>query len=165
MNRTMEKIESFKIDHTRLQRGVYVSRKDQVGQQVVTTLDLRWKEPNNEPALTPEVAHTIEHIGATFLRHHPDYGPKILYFGPMGCLTGFYLLLAGDHQAAELVHLVRELAVAIAEFSGAIPGASPVECGNYQLMDLAAAKREARKYLEDVLETISDLNLNYPSSS
>lgn len=162
MRTAMEKIESFKIDHTRLKRGIYVSRKDQVGERLVTTFDLRFKEPNTEPALTPEASHAMEHIGATLLRNHPEFGPKVLYFGPMGCLTGFYLLLAGDYSSQTIVPLIRELATAIADFTGEIPGATPVECGNYQLMDLAGAKLEARNYLEEVLENISDRNLNYP---
>ena len=158
----MEKIESFKIDHMRLKRGIYVSRKDGVGSKTVTTFDLRMKEPNNEPALSPAAAHTIEHIGATFLRNHSGFGNKILYFGPMGCLTGFYLLLSDDFDSKSIVPLIQELFKYAAEYEGAIPGATPVECGNHSLMDLPKAKREAERYFEEVLNGIDDENLVYP---
>jgi len=160
----MKKIESFQIDHTRLKRGVYVSRRDHVREQVVTTLDLRWKEPNNEPALIPEASHTIEHIGATFLRSHPQFGSEIIYFGPMGCLTGFYLIVRGGYDSAEILPLIRELAAAIAG-ADTIPGATPVECGNYQLMDLPTARREAKRYLDEVLDRADTRNLVYPAST
>ena len=159
----MKKIESFKIDHTRLKRGIYVSRRDHVGSEVITTFDLRLKEPGNEPVLQPEVSHTIEHIGATFLRNHPEFAEKVIYFGPMGCLTGFYLLLSGKYVSRDIVPLMAELFKAIAEFDDAIPGATPVECGNYRLMDLEGARREAKKYLEEVLERIGEENLVYPA--
>ncbi|WP_320171614.1 S-ribosylhomocysteine lyase [Maridesulfovibrio sp.] len=158
----MKKIESFRIDHTRLKRGIYVSRKDAVGSECVTTFDLRMKEPNNEPALSPESAHTMEHIGATFLRNHAEYGDKVIYFGPMGCLTGFYLLLAGDYESVDIVDLVRGLFRFAADFEGDIPGASAVECGNYTFMDPAGAVIEAKKYCAEVLDVISLENLVYP---
>lgn len=159
----MEPIESFKIDHTRLKRGIYVSRKDVVGATTVTTFDLRLKVPNNEPALDSATAHTIEHIGATFLRNHSAWASKILYFGPMGCLTGFYLLFSQDCSSAEMAPLIRELFRYIAEFRGSIPGATPVECGNYTLMDLTTAQLEARRYCEEVLDRLDDENLVYPA--
>lgn len=158
----MNKIASFQIDHRRLNRGVYVSRRDLLGQETVTTFDLRLKAPNTEPALSPAVAHTIEHLGATFLRNHPEWRARILYFGPMGCLTGFYLLMAGGYQARDIVPLVRELVAFVADYAGAVPGATPVECGNYRLMDLAAAKLEAQKYLDEVLHGLDDRQLVYP---
>lgn len=158
----MKPIASFQIDHTKLKRGIYVSRKDNVDNAVVTTFDLRMKEPNNEPAFEPAAAHAIEHIAATFLRNHSEYGDRIIYFGPMGCLTGFYLLLGGKHESEDILPLIRELFETVANFEGDIPGASPVECGNYTLMDLPAAKEEARKYLNEILENISKENLNYP---
>lgn len=158
----MKTIESFTIDHTRLKRGIYVSRRDRVGEQTITTFDLRMKEPNNEPALNSASAHTIEHIGATFLRNHEDYGARILYFGPMGCLTGFYLLLNGDLSSQEIVALINELFQHIAEFSGDIPGATAVQCGNFTLMNLAEAKKDGERYYCEVLEGIDTENLVYP---
>ncbi len=158
----MQKIPSFQIDHTRLQRGIFVSRKDTLGEETVTTFDLRLKEPNNEPALTSACAHTIEHIGATFLRNHHAYSEKTIYFGPMGCLTGFYLLLKGDLESQTIVPLMQELFGYIAEFSGDVPGATPVECGNYLLMDLEAACGEAKKYCEEILTDMKKANLLYP---
>ncbi|MFW5500519.1 MULTISPECIES: S-ribosylhomocysteine lyase [unclassified Maridesulfovibrio] len=158
----MNKIESFKIDHTRLKRGIYVSRRDQIGAENVTTFDLRVKEPNNEAALDSAAAHTLEHIGATFLRNHSEYGDKIIYFGPMGCLTGFYLLLNGKYDSKDVVDLIQELFKFAADFEGEVPGASAVECGNYTLMDLPLAKAEAAKYYAEVLDGIGSDNLNYP---
>ncbi|ACS81795.1 S-ribosylhomocysteine lyase [Maridesulfovibrio salexigens] len=158
----MNKIESFKIDHTKLKRGIYVSRRDQIGAENVTTFDLRVKEPNNEAALDSAAAHTLEHIGATFLRNHSEYGDKIIYFGPMGCLTGFYLLLNGKYDSKDVVSLIRELFKFAADFEGDVPGASAVECGNYTLMDLSLAKTEAAKYYAEVLDGIGLDNLNYP---
>lgn len=158
----MKKIESFTIDHTRLKRGIYVSRQDQVGGSVVTTFDLRMKEPNNEPAISSAAAHTIEHIGATFLRNHSAYGNSIVYFGPMGCLTGFYLLVSGNTDSREIAPLIQELFKYIKEFEGAVPGATAVECGNYTLMDLPDALIEAQKYYSEVLDGIVDAHLEYP---
>jgi len=158
----MDKIDSFTIDHTRLKRGIYVSRRDTVGSQIVTTFDLRMKEPNNEPALDSASAHTIYHIGATFLRNHKEFGNSILYFGPMGCLTGFYLLLADDVDSKQITSLIRELFKHVADFTGEIPGASPIECGNYTLMNLPEAQREAEKYYLQILQDIQQKNLVYP---
>jgi len=158
----MKKIQSFTIDHTRLKRGIYVSRKDTLGDQTVTTFDLRLKEPNNEPALTAASAHTIEHIGATFLRNHQRYETKTIYFGPMGCLTGFYLLLKGDLESKDIVSVIQELFDYISDFEGDVPGATPVECGNYLFMDLPAARMEARKYSEEILLNIDVRHLCYP---
>ncbi len=158
----MDPIASFTIDHTKLKRGIYVSRQDRVGDSVVTTFDLRMKEPNNQPALSSAAAHTIEHIGATFLRNHPTDKEKILYFGPMGCLTGFYLLVGGDISSSEVAPLIDELFQYICGFSGPVPGATPIECGNYTLMDLTEAKEEAKKYWTDVVQGIGKENLVYP---
>ncbi|WP_243546627.1 S-ribosylhomocysteine lyase [Pseudodesulfovibrio tunisiensis] len=159
----MKRIASFQIDHTKLKRGVYVSRKDTLGNATVTTFDIRMKEPNNEPALSSAAAHAIEHLAATFLRNHSEYGQKIVYFGPMGCMTGFYLLLGSDHESEEIVPLLRQLFRFMADFEGKIPGASPVECGNCTFMDLAKAKHEADKYLREVLTDIQNENLTYPA--
>ena len=143
----MEKIASFTIDHIRLQPGVYVSRKDQVGGSVVTTFDLRMTSPNEEPVMNTAEMHTIEHLGATFLRNHPQFGEKTVYFGPMGCRTGFYLVVFGDMTPAGLLPYVRDAFSFIASYDGEIPGAGPEECGNWSDQDLPAARAYAEKYL------------------
>ena len=158
----MEKIPSFTIDHIRLNRGVYVSRQDIVGGEVVTTFDVRMKEPNREPALSPSAIHTMEHLVATFLRNHPVWADRIIYWGPMGCLTGNYLIVKGDLASADILPLVREAFAFVAAFEGEVPGATARDCGNYLLMNLPEARWEASKYLHEVLENISDKNLNYP---
>ena len=158
----MEKIPSFTIDHIRLVRGIYVSRQDSVGGEVVTTFDVRMKEPNREPVLSPSAIHTIEHLAATFLRNHPVWADRIIYWGPMGCLTGNYLIVKGDLTSAEILPLVKETFAFVAAYEGDVPGATARDCGNYLLMNLPEARWEARKYLDEVLEKISDENLNYP---
>lgn len=160
----MKKIASFTVDHTRLLRGIYVSRKDSLGSEVVTTFDIRMKEPNREPALDPAAIHSMEHLAATFLRNHPLWGDKVVYWGPMGCLTGNYLLLKGDLESCDIVDLMRETFAFIASYEGEIPGATPSDCGNYSFQDLEGAKREARRYLDEVLDCISEENLHYPAS-
>lgn len=159
----MEKIASFTIDHNRLLRGIYVSRKDRVGDDVVTTMDIRMKEPNREPALHPGALHTIEHLAATYLRNDSEWKDRIVYWGPMGCLTGNYLLLRGDVQSYEVVELMQRTFRFVAEFEGDIPGAAAKDCGNYLLHDLPMAQLEARRYLEEVLMNIKEENLVYPS--
>lgn len=158
----MEKIASFTIDHLRLYPGVYVSRKDNVGQSVVTTFDIRMTRPNFEPVMNTAEMHAIEHLGATFLRNDSTYGSKIVYFGPMGCRTGFYLLLNGDFKSEDIVNLLVNLFKFISEFQGEIPGASAKDCGNYIDMNLPMAKYLAEKYLREVLLNITDKNLYYP---
>lgn len=158
----MDKIPSFTIDHNRLLRGIYVSRKDVVGNEVVTTFDIRMKEPNREPTLHNGAIHTIEHLAATYLRNHPTWKDRIIYWGPMGCLTGNYLLIRGDYQSKDIVELMIETFRFIADFNGEIPGAAPKDCGNWLLHDLPMAQWEARKYLKDVLENIQPQNLYYP---
>ena len=158
----MEKIPSFTINHERLLRGIYVSRKDSVGGETVTTFDIRMKEPNREPVLHNGAIHTIEHLAATFLRNDEEWKDRVLYWGPMGCLTGNYLLLKGDLDSRDIVDLMRRTFRFIAEYEGEIPGASPRDCGNWLMQDLPMARYEARKYLEEVLENISDANLYYP---
>ena len=158
----MEKIASFTIDHIRLLPGVYVSRRDTVGQEVITTFDLRMTSPNDEPVMNTAEVHTIEHLGATFLRNHQDYGSKTIYFGPMGCRTGFYLLLAGDYQSRDIVPLVTQMFEFIRDFRGVVPGASPRDCGNYLDMNLNMANYLAERYLEQVLYHIDDSRLIYP---
>ena len=158
----MEKIPSFTINHERLLRGIYVSRKDSVGGDTVTTFDIRMKEPNREPVLHNGAIHTIEHLAATFLRNDEEWKDRVVYWGPMGCLTGNYLLLKGDLESRDIVDLMRRTFKFIANYEGEIPGASPRDCGNWLMQDLPMARLEARKYLEEVLENISDDNLYYP---
>lgn len=158
----MKKIPSFTIDHIRLERGIYLSRQDNVGDEVVSTFDVRMKEPNREPALSPSAVHTIEHLAATFLRNHPVWADKIIYWGPMGCLTGNYLIVKGDLTSADVLPLMKETFAFVASYEGDVPGATARDCGNYLLMNLPEARWEARKYVTEVLENISDKNLNYP---
>lgn len=158
----MKKIPSFTINHLDLLRGIYVSRKDEVGGEIVTTFDVRMKAPNREPALANGALHTIEHLAATFLRNHPVWADRIVYWGPMGCLTGNYLLVKGDLQSSDILNLMCETFRFIANYEGEIPGATARDCGNYLLQDLPMAKWEAAKYLHEVLEVATDANLNYP---
>lgn len=158
----MEKIASFTIDHLKLVPGVYVSRKDTIGKEVITTFDLRMTSPNDEPVMNTAEVHTIEHLAATFLRNHPVYGDKTIYFGPMGCRTGFYLLLAGDLTSKEIVPLMIEMFEFIRDFNGEVPGASPKDCGNYLDMNLPMANYLAKRYLDNVLYNIDDSRLIYP---
>lgn len=158
----MEKITSFTIDHLKLVPGIYVSRVDHVEGNPVTTFDLRMTSPNDEPVMNTAEMHAIEHLGATFLRNHETYKDKVLYFGPMGCRTGFYLLLAGEYRSADIVPLIRDMYTFIAEFDGEVPGASPKDCGNYLDMNLPMARYLARKYLKEVLTDIREDQLMYP---
>lgn len=159
----MKKITSFTIDHFKLQPGIYISRKDNVGDQVVTTFDLRMTSPNEEPVMNTAEMHCMEHLAATFLRNHSIFGNKIIYLGPMGCRTGFYLLLAGDYESKDIVPLVKETFSFIRDFTGDVPGANPKDCGNYLDMNLPMAKYLAKKYFEEVLRNITDERLVYPS--
>lgn len=158
----MDKITSFTINHLKLLPGVYVSRKDHAGDQTITTFDLRMTRPNCEPVMNTAEVHAMEHLGATFLRNHKEYGSHILYFGPMGCRTGFYLILSGDYQSKDVVPLVTELFTFIRDFEGDIPGAIPRDCGNCQDMNLTMAKYLAKKYLDEVLYKITEERLLYP---
>ena len=158
----MEKITSFTVDHLHLLPGVYVSRKDKVGDQTVTTFDIRMTRPNYEPVMNTAEIHTIEHLGATFLRNHKDFKDKVLYFGPMGCRTGFYLLLVGDLQSQDIIGLLKELFAFIRDFKGDVPGAAARDCGNYLDMNLPMAKYLAGKFLDEVLYDIKPDRLIYP---
>ena len=158
----MKKIPSFTIDHNRLLRGIYVSRKDSVGGETVTTFDIRMKEPNREPVVHACALHTIEHLAATYLRNDPEWKDRIIYWGPMGCLTGNYLLMRGDLEPKDIVGLMQKTFKFVADFEGEIPGAAPKDCGNWLLHDLPMARWEARKFLTEVLEVIKDENMNYP---
>lgn len=156
----MEKIASFTVNHLNLLPGVYVSRKDHIGAETLTTFDLRMTRPNFEPVLNTAEVHTIEHLGATFLRNHPEYKEKIVYFGPMGCRTGFYLILAGDYESKDVVALIKEMYVFCRDFEGEVPGQAARDCGNYLDMNLPMAKYVSGKYVE-VLENIKDNQLVY----
>jgi len=158
----MEKIASFTIDHLKLQPGVYVSRKDKVGEHVITTFDLRMTSPNEEPVMNTAEMHTIEHLAATYLRNHKDYKDITIYFGPMGCRTGFYLLLAGDYTSKDIVPLMISMFEFIRDYQDEVPGASAKDCGNYLDMNLGMANYLAKKYLDNVLYSIDESRLVYP---
>ena len=158
----MEKIASFTIDHTRLNRGIYVSRQDEVGGEKITTFDIRMKLPNREPVLGQGAIHTIEHLAATFLRNHPQWKDRIVYWGPMGCLTGNYLIMRGDLTSRDILTLMQETFKFVADYEGEIPGTTVRDCGTYLLHDLPMARYEARKYLEETLLCAADENLVYP---
>lgn len=159
----MEKIASFTINHLKLLRGIYVSRVDTLPNgDVITTFDIRMKQPNREPAVSQSALHTIEHLAATYLRNQPKWKDKVIYWGPMGCCTGNYLLMSGKLTSKDILPLMQETFRFIAEYEGSIPGATARDCGNYTLNNLPMAKWEARKYLIEVLENIKDENLEYP---
>lgn len=160
----MEKIASFQVDHLRLKRGLYVSRKDRFGSTVLTTFDLRFKEPNTEPVMDQSALHTIEHLGATFLRSHKEWASRTVYFGPMGCRTGFYVILEGDLSSEAVLPLIREMLDWILAFAGPIPGAAASECGNWREQNLDMAKWETRRYA-DLLKKPGRENLNYPGEN
>lgn len=159
----MEKIASFTINHLKLLRGIYVSRVDTLPNgDVITTFDIRMKQPNREPAVSQSALHTIEHLAATYLRNQPEWKDKVIYWGPMGCCTGNYLLMSGKLTSKDILPLMQETFRFIAEYEGSIPGSTARDCGNYTLNNLPMAKWEARKYLIEVLENIKDENLEYP---
>lgn len=159
----MEKITSFTIDHLKLSRGVFVSRKDKTPKgDILTTFDIRLTEPNRQQPLSPESLHTIEHLAATFLRNHPEWKEKVVYWGPMGCCTGNYLIMQGDLHPQEILPLMRETFRFISEYEGEIPGATPKDCGNYLFNDLPSAKSSAKTFLKEVLENPTEENLLYP---
>ncbi len=160
----MKKIPSFTIDHNQLLPGIYVSRKDNVGNDVVTTFDIRMKAPNREPALHPGALHTIEHLAATYLRNNEEWQDRIVYWGPMGCLTGNYLLMKGDMKSEDIVKLMIDTFEFVANYDGVVPGTEPQDCGNYLLHDLPMARYEAKQYL-NVLKNIKPENLNYPEKA
>lgn len=160
----MKKIASFQIDHLCLKRGIFVSRRDTTpGGDVLTTFDIRLTEPNRQAAAAPEALHTIEHLAATYLRNHPEWADRVVYWGPMGCCTGSYLILQGELESRDILPLMRELFAFIADFEGDIPGATARDCGNYTFNDLAAAKKLAKSYLQEVLTEPAEDNLSYPA--
>lgn len=159
----MKKIPSFTIDHERLLRGIYVSRRDMTpGGDVITTFDIRLTEPNRQEPLSPRVLHTIEHLAATYLRNDPEWSPAIVYWGPMGCCTGCYLLMQGERTPAEILPLMRDLFGFIAGFEGEIPGATARDCGNYTFNDLPGARAAASRFLDEVLSRPAEANFTYP---
>jgi len=157
----MERIESFSVNHLILEPGIYVSRKDEFNNVVLTTFDIRMTTPNKEPVMNTAEIHTIEHLGATYLRNNPNWKKKVVYFGPMGCRTGFYLILEGDLISADVVELVRDVFSFIVDFEGDIPGAKPEECGNYLDQNLDMAKWLSKRYINNTLNLIDDKHLNY----
>lgn len=159
----MKKIASFTIDHTRLEPGIFVSRRDVTPSgDVLTTFDIRMTRPNREEALEPKALHAMEHLAATFLRNHPQWSEKVVYWGPMGCCTGNYLILQGELQSEDILELMRETMQFVSDFEGEIPGATPRDCGNYSFMNLQEAKAAARKYLQEILINPKAENLRYP---
>lgn len=158
----MEKIPSFQINHLLLKRGVYVSRKDRVGNATITTFDIRMKAPNREPVMEQSAMHTIEHLAATYLRNEPHWKEHVIYWGPMGCLTGCYLLLEGDLEPSDILDLLRSTFHFIADYQGAVPGATARDCGNAHLHDLNGAKAEASKFLSEVLDHMTPERMQYP---
>ena len=157
----MEKIASFTVNHLKLVPGVYVSRRDTVGEEVITTFDLRMTAPNKEPVMNTAEIHTIEHLGATFLRNDEEFGDRTIYFGPMGCRTGFYLVLAGDLDSRDIVDLLTRLFEFIRDFEGEIPGAAARDCGNYLDMNLNMANYLAKRYLDNTIYNIDEKHLVY----
>lgn len=158
----MDRIASFQVDHIKLNRGIYVSRIDEINGNFLTTFDIRLKLPNREPVINIAELHTIEHLGATFLRNHKVWKDEVIYFGPMGCRTGCYLILKGKLESYKIVDLIKETFKFISEFEGEIPGATEVECGNYLDQNLPMARYEAKKFLEETLSNIKEENLVYP---
>ena len=158
----MEKIDSFQVNHLTLLPGVYVSRKDRVGSEVITTFDLRMTRPNYEPVMNTAEVHTLEHLGATFLRNHPVYKDKTIYFGPMGCRTGFYMVLAGDYDSKDVIDLVREMYGFMKDYDDEVPGACARDCGNYLDMNLPMARFVAARYYNEVLKDIDESRMVYP---
>jgi len=158
----MQKIASFTVNHIDLLPGIYVSRRDRIGQETITTFDIRMTRPNLEPVMSTAAIHTIEHLGATFLRNHPQWKDRTIYFGPMGCRTGFYVLFSSELDSPDVLEVIREMCSFIENFSGEIPGASPRDCGNYLDMNLNMAKYHIRKFTQEVLNSPSEKNMKYP---
>ncbi|WP_074017125.1 S-ribosylhomocysteine lyase [Fusobacterium massiliense] len=158
----MERIASFQVDHKKLNRGIYVSRLDEINGNYLTTFDVRVKLPNREPVMNIAEMHTMEHLGATFLRNHEVWKNEVIYFGPMGCRTGFYVILKGKLKSIDIVELIKEMFDFISKYEGEIPGATEVECGNYLDQNLPMARYESKKFLEETLKNIKEENLNYP---
>lgn len=159
----MKKIASFTVNHLNLLRGIYVSRKDDINGNIITTFDIRMKRPNEEPVMNTAEIHAIEHLGATFLRNQEEYDDKTVYFGPMGCRTGFYAIFKGDLTSKDVAGIIEEMFTFISTYEGEIPGAKARDCGNYLDMNLAMAKYEAQKFLQEVLFNLKEENMVYPT--
>lgn len=160
----MEKIDSFKIDHLKLTKGLYVSRRDKTPSgDTLTTFDIRLTDPNKEDAVSAQALHSIEHLAATWLRNNSKWAERVIYWGPMGCCTGCYLILAGELYPSDIEELMKDMFLWIFNYEGTIPGATPKDCGNYLFNDLKEAKRIAKRYYNEVLLNLNDLNTKYPS--
>ncbi|MCR5045050.1 MAG: S-ribosylhomocysteine lyase [Treponema sp.] len=157
----MEKIASFTVNHLKLEPGIYVSRKDKKDNVVVTSFDLRMTAPNKEPVMNTAEMHTIEHLGATFLRNEPKWKDDVVYFGPMGCRTGFYLVMFGDLSSADIAPLIKKMYEFIKDYEGDIPGAAAKDCGNYLDQNLGMAKYLAERYLDKTLNCLDDAHMHY----
>ena len=160
----MELIPSFSVDHTRIVPGIYESRVDALGEELVTTFDVRLTRPNREPAVAPAAMHTMEHVIATYLRNHPDWKDRLVYWGPMGCLTGFYIIVKGRPAAAELYPILLEAFRYMRDFEGEVPGAKPENCGNYLMHDLPMAKWEAERYVHYLESADKAVIFAYPKA-
>ncbi len=158
----MERIASFGVNHEKMNRGIFVSRIDTIGDNYITTFDIRIKLPNREPVLNISEMHTMEHLGATYLRNHKVWSDKVIYWGPMGCRTGFYIILKGKLKSTDIVDLMKETFAFMSEYNGEIPGATAIECGNYLDQNLPMANYESKKYLENTLTNLNEENLQYP---
>lgn len=158
----MERIASFGVNHEKMNRGIFVSRTDTIGDNYITTFDIRIKLPNREPVLNISEMHTMEHLGATYLRNHKVWSDKVIYWGPMGCRTGFYIILKGKLKSNDIVDLMNETFAFMSEYNGEIPGATAIECGNYLDQNLPMANYESKKYLENTLTNLNEENLQYP---
>ena len=160
----MDLIPSFSVDHTKIVPGIFESRVDTLGSETVTTFDVRLKRPNAEPEIAPAAMHTIEHVVATYLRNHPDWKDKLIYWGPMGCLTGFYIIVKGRPAAADMYPIVLKAFRYMSEYEGDVPGATPENCGKYLMHDLPMAKWEAKKYVEYLLSADKSRIFEYPKT-
>lgn len=158
----MDLIPSFTVDHMRIIPGIFESRVDTLGEELVTTFDVRVKRPNAEPSIDPAAMHTMEHLVATFLRNHPDWRDQLIYWGPMGCLTGFYIIVKGRPAASDLYPIILDAFRYVRDFEGEVPGASPTNCGKYLMHDLPMAKWEAGKYVEYLETADQDAIFSYP---
>lgn len=155
----MDLIPSFTIDHSCLRPGIYVSRQDSLGSEVVTTYDVRMISPNQEPALAPAAIHTIEHLVATYLRNNEQWKDQIIYWGPMGCLTGNYLIMKGSRHPSEIRQLLIDAFQFVSDYDDIVPGTTPDACGNYLLHDLPMARWEARRFVKRLTD---DFCCQYP---
>ena len=161
----MDLIPSFSVDHTKIVPGIFESRVDTVGDELITTFDIRMKTPNKEPSVDPATMHTLEHVIATYLRNHDEWKDKLIYWGPMGCLTGFYIIVKGRPSSAEMFPIILESFRHMSDYEGEVPGASEENCGRYLMHDLPMAKWEAKRYADYLAANAdNDLILEYPKT-